>query len=142
MKPLHILLIVLTGATAGSACAQTNSADSTGLPGDNFSLEGALDLFKKSESPEEFEKNLNSEENKVNNLDLNEDGVTDYVKVIDKTENNAHAELYLIQARVYFQQNNMPKAKNAYQQALRYNKNLLKYQTILGEAAIEELRLL
>lgn len=98
MKPLHILLIVLTGATAGSACAQTNSADSTGLPGDNFSLEGALDLFKKSESPEEFEKNLNSEENKVNNLDLNEDGVTDYVKVIDKTENNAHA--FVLQAAV------------------------------------------
>ena len=26
------------------------------VPGDNFSLEGALELFKKSRSPEEFEK--------------------------------------------------------------------------------------
>jgi hypothetical protein len=37
-------------------------ADSTGLPGDNFSLEGALELFKKSASPEEFEKLLNTED--------------------------------------------------------------------------------
>ena len=36
------------------------AADSTGLPGDNFSLEGAIDLFKKAESPEDFEKLLNS----------------------------------------------------------------------------------
>ena len=30
--------------------------DSTGLPGDNFSLQGALEMFKKASSPEEFEK--------------------------------------------------------------------------------------
>lgn len=30
-------------------------ADSTGLPGDNFSLEGAIELFKQASSPEEFE---------------------------------------------------------------------------------------
>ena len=33
-------------------------ADSTGLPGDNFSLEGAIELFKQAGSPEEFEKLL------------------------------------------------------------------------------------
>ncbi len=65
--------------------------DSTGMPGDNFSLEGALDLFKKAESPEEFEKLLNAENNKVNNLDLNEDGEVDYIRVIDNMEGDVHA---------------------------------------------------
>jgi hypothetical protein len=71
--------------------ASAQNADSTGLPGDNFSLQGALALFKKANSPEEFEKLLNIEENHVNNLDLNGDGNIDYVRVIDKMEKDAHA---------------------------------------------------
>ncbi len=66
-------------------------ADSTGLPGDHFSLEGALELFKKAQSPEEFEKLLNTEENGINNLDLNEDGEIDYIRVIDNMEGEVHA---------------------------------------------------
>ena len=38
--------------------SQDSELEQTGLPGDNFSLEGALELFKKSVSPEEFEKAL------------------------------------------------------------------------------------
>lgn len=59
--------------------------------GDHFSLEGALELFKQSSSPEDFEKRLNSETSGVNNLDLNGDGYTDYIHVIDHVEENAHA---------------------------------------------------
>jgi len=66
-------------------------ADSTGLPGDHFSLEGALELFKKAESPEAFEKLLNTNDNYVNNLDLNEDGEVDYIRVIDNMDGNSHA---------------------------------------------------
>ena len=69
----------------------TVSADSTGYPGDGFSLEGALELFKESKSLEDFEKKLNSEDNYVNNLDLNEDGDVDYVRVIDNMDDKAHA---------------------------------------------------
>ncbi|MEQ8424807.1 MAG: hypothetical protein RIA63_08840, partial [Cyclobacteriaceae bacterium] len=68
------------------------------LPGDNFSLEGALELFKKSASPEEFERLLNEEESKVNNLDLNGDGYIDYIKVIDRNEGNVHA--FILQAAI------------------------------------------
>ena len=71
--------------------AQDVTADSTGLPGDNFSLEGALELFKKAKSPEDFEKLLNTEDNYVNNLDLNEDGDVDYIRVIDNMEDDVHA---------------------------------------------------
>lgn len=62
--------------------------DATGLPGDQFSLEGALEMFKKAKTPEEFEKLINEEGNKVNNLDLNEDGETDYVSVNEHQEGN------------------------------------------------------
>jgi hypothetical protein len=78
------------------AFAQHIAPDSTGLPGENFSLEGALELFKKSESPEAFEKMLNAEENKVNNLDLNGDGEIDYIRVIDRAEGDVHA--FVLQA--------------------------------------------
>jgi hypothetical protein len=64
--------------------------DSTGLPGDNFSLQGALEMFRQAASPEEFERFLNTEDNHVNNLDLDGDGETDYIRVIDKMEKNTH----------------------------------------------------
>jgi len=82
------LLVVCFVATAVSTKAQT---DSTGMPGDNFSLQGALEMFKQASSPEEFEKLINSADKNVNNLDLNGDGEVDYIRVIDKAENNVHA---------------------------------------------------
>lgn len=91
--------MMLLLAAQPSVKAQTiSAADSTGLPGDNFSLEGALEMFKKSSSPEEFEKLLNSEDSKVNNLDLNGDGDIDYIRVIDKSEEDVHA--FILQATV------------------------------------------
>ncbi|MFT3823873.1 MAG: hypothetical protein QM731_08125 [Chitinophagaceae bacterium] len=82
-----------------SANAQSQSTqDSTGLPGDNFSLSGALELFKKSSSPEEFEKLLNNQDNKVNNLDLNGDGDIDYVRVVSKKDGKVN--IFVLQAVV------------------------------------------
>lgn len=77
--------------SANSQEIASSKADSTGLPGDNFSLQGALEMFKNAKSLEEFEKLLNQESNNVNNLDLNGDGKIDYIKVIDNTKNGAHA---------------------------------------------------
>jgi len=71
-----------------SAQAQTNDADETGLPGDHFSLPGALQMFKQSDNPEAFEKALNEENNHVNNLDLNNDGQIDYVRVVNEKDGN------------------------------------------------------
>ena len=93
---LSIVFLALIGSEF--SFSQSISTDSTGLPGDNFSLEGALELFKKSDSPEAFEQMLNSEENKVNNLDLDGNGEIDYIKVIDKNEGNVHA--FILQAAV------------------------------------------
>jgi hypothetical protein len=83
---VFLLLVIVTGS------AQNKSGvDSTGLPGDNFSLQGALQMFQKASSLEDFEKMINTESNNVNNLDLNADGETDYVRVEDKMEKDLHA---------------------------------------------------
>ncbi|HTE23433.1 hypothetical protein [Flavitalea sp.] len=90
MKTIKFLTISFVCLTLlqYSSIAQQADTDSTHLPGADFSLEGALEMFKKANSPEEFEKLLNAEDNKVNNLDLNEDGTTDYIKVINRKEND------------------------------------------------------
>lgn len=82
-----VFALFVTSLTAQDADAE----EETGFPGDHFSLEGALELFKKAESPEDFEKLLNTESNNVNNLDLNEDGEIDYIRVIDNMDGDVHA---------------------------------------------------
>jgi hypothetical protein len=92
MKTLRWTLLAATAFFVTGVHAQDiSAADSTGLPGDNFNLPGALDLFKKSASPEAFEKALNSDDNSINNLDLNGDNNIDYVRVVDHAGENAHA---------------------------------------------------
>ena len=90
-----LLIFVCFAATTISAKAQE---DSTGMPGDNFSLQGALEMFKQSSSIEEFEKLINTENKNVNNLDLNGDGDIDYIKVIDKAGKDVHA--FILQVAV------------------------------------------
>jgi hypothetical protein len=84
-----LFAVIFLAGTMGASGFQSGPADE--VPGDNFSLEGALELFKKSKSPQEFEQLLNSPDSKVNNLDLNGDGETDYVRVTDRNEGNVHA---------------------------------------------------
>jgi hypothetical protein len=62
-----------------------------GLPGDNLNLYGVLNIFQNSPTLEEFEKNLNAENSKVNNLDINGNGRTDYIHVVDNMNGSAHA---------------------------------------------------
>lgn len=98
MKKLGLnRMVAITLLISGAMVANGQGIQSE-VPGDNFSLEGALELFKKSSSPEEFEKLLNSENGKVNNLDLNGDGYTDYIRVIDRNEGNVHA--FILQAMI------------------------------------------
>ena len=80
------LFVALLGAFSFA-----QETDSTGLEGDNLDLNGVLELFKESKDVEDFEKKLNTESNGVNNLDLNEDGEVDYIKVIDHADSNAHS---------------------------------------------------
>src|ERR1035437_6119178 len=92
MKKIAFLLLLITSCiTKSTFSQQIEKADSLGLPGDNLNLYAVLDLFQKSKTFEEFEKQLNLEDSKINNLDLNNDGKTDYIKVIDHQTGESHA---------------------------------------------------
>ena len=71
--------------------AQSLDVDSTGLPGDHLSLSAVLEVFKSSSSLEDFERTLNEEKSQVNNLDLNEDGQVDYIRVVAHQSDDSHA---------------------------------------------------
>jgi hypothetical protein len=86
MKHLLILFSIVISTNANA-----QSKDSTGNVGDNLDLQGVMELFKNAQNLEEFEKAINTESNHVNNLDLNKDGETDYIRVIDRVDSNAHA---------------------------------------------------
>lgn len=87
MKKAHLIVLTLLLGTFSYA----QETDSTGLEGDNLDLNGVLELFKESKDVEDFEKKLNTESNGVNNLDLNEDGEVDYIRVVDHVDSNAHS---------------------------------------------------
>jgi hypothetical protein len=74
----------ITHATAQEEPEQLN------LPGDNLNLYAVMKLFQESPTLEDFEKKLNDENNKVNNLDLNGDNQIDYIKVVDNPDGDTH----------------------------------------------------
>jgi len=89
MKRIKILLPLIIAFAAHSFASVI--PDSLGLSGDNFNLYAVLDLFEQSKTFESFEAKLNEENSKINNLDLNNDGQTDYIKVIDNKQGDAHS---------------------------------------------------
>jgi hypothetical protein len=83
-----LVCAVMLGSMSSAVFA---GQDSLGLPGDNLDLRGVLEIFKKSNTLEEFEKNINDPSSEVNNLDLNGDNEVDYIRVIDHSNDKAHA---------------------------------------------------
>lgn len=89
--PMKRILLLAAFGFMNLPLVFAENPDSLGLPGDHLSLCGVLELFKKAKSPEDFEKSLNSKNNKINNLDLNEDKQVDYIRVVDLMKGDAHA---------------------------------------------------
>ena len=79
--------IVAVGTTL---MAQDYPDEYLGLPGDNLNLYAVMNLFQKSETIEGFERSLNDENTRINNLDLNNDNYIDYIKVADYVDGNVH----------------------------------------------------
>lgn len=91
MKKFLITSILAALFTAGTAVvAQDNNQEYLGLPGDNLNLYAVMKLFQESKTLEEFERSLNDEKNNINNLDLNGDGLVDYIRVIDNVDGDVH----------------------------------------------------
>jgi len=82
---LAILIASLTTVTA-----QDYPEEYLGLPGDNLNLYAVMKLFQESETLEAFERNLNAEDSRINNLDLNGDNMVDYLTVADYVDGNEH----------------------------------------------------
>lgn len=83
MKIRFLLFLVVAMSLSGFS--QTDSSKGElGLPGDNLDLYAVLDIFQKSKTIEDFEKALNDEKTKINNLDLNGDKKVDFIKVETK----------------------------------------------------------
>jgi len=79
-----------------SSFAQTENEDPLlGLPGDDLDLYAVLDLFQKSKTIEAFEKSLNEEKAGIVNLDLNNDGKVDFIKV--ETKKDGDNFLFILQ---------------------------------------------
>jgi len=91
MKKFMITSILLALFASGTnIMAQNQNGESLGLPGDNLNLYAVMKLFQESETLEGFEKSLNDENSKINNLDLNGDNYVDYIKVIDYVDGDVH----------------------------------------------------
>jgi hypothetical protein len=91
MKKLIYTTILAFLLTGGSAMrAQERPEEYLGLPGDNLNLYAVMKLFQESETLEGFERKLNEENSRINNLDLNGDNQVDYITVSDYTEGNVH----------------------------------------------------
>ena len=57
---------------------------------EGLDLQAVGELFKESEDLESFEKALNDPETGVNNLDLDENGEVDYIRVVEETADDVH----------------------------------------------------
>lgn len=86
---LSLFLSILLG-TSGVKAQDVQKPDSLGLPGDNLNLYAVMKLFQESKTLESFERKLNEEDSRINNLDLNGDDKVDYIKVIDNPQGNIH----------------------------------------------------
>ncbi len=84
------LIFILLISFSTNAVAQENTEDKLNLPGDNLNLYAVMKLFQESETLETFERSLNAEDSKINNLDLNGDNLIDYIKVIDYVDGESH----------------------------------------------------
>ncbi|MDF2193347.1 hypothetical protein [Paraflavitalea sp. CAU 1676] len=73
------------------AYSQEDSTALLGLAGDNLDLYAVLTLFQKSKTIEAFEKSLNDEKEKINNLDLNLDKKVDFIKVVTKKKDDSYS---------------------------------------------------
>jgi hypothetical protein len=90
MKKLITLVLAMLLAAGTTITAQDNQDEYLGLPGDNLNLYAVMKLFQESETIEGFERSLNDENSRINNLDLNGDNMVDYITVTDYVDGDVH----------------------------------------------------
>jgi len=92
MKAKVASLLVILLMTASQFMAQkkiTVEAESYDIS-NNLDLQAVASVFGESKDLQDFEMKLNDYDSKISNLDLNNDGEVDYLRVIETSENNVH----------------------------------------------------
>lgn len=91
MKKLLVLFFIsaFIHGLVFSQDVTTVEAKSTDIS-ENLDLEAVASVFGEAEDLEDFEKKLNDPELQISNLDLNEDGEVDYIRVTEASEGNTH----------------------------------------------------
>jgi len=94
MKPRTSFLIMLFNVisfSSSTAFAQDVTVVApTSEAADGLDLQAVAELFKDAKDLEEFEKSLNDPEIGVNNLDLDDNGEVDFIRVIEEASDDAH----------------------------------------------------
>ncbi|MFZ2287566.1 MAG: hypothetical protein WAV93_11325 [Bacteroidales bacterium] len=90
MKKLICTSVFAVLAAVATVSAQNEPEEYLGLPGDNLNLYAVMNLFQESETLEAFERDLNAENSRINNLDLNGDNMVDYITVSDYVDRDVH----------------------------------------------------
>ncbi|HAQ21023.1 MAG TPA: hypothetical protein DCR40_17585 [Prolixibacteraceae bacterium] len=96
---IGILVLVLCTSffTVDAQRRLTTTARATSYDiSDNLDLEAVASIFGDSENLEDFERRLNDPDNRISNLDLNQDGYIDYLRVLENSTNRN--SLVVIQA--------------------------------------------
>ena len=89
MKTFYISIVLLLFSL--SLFSQENKEETVAIvpvseQGTNLELAAVLNLFKDSKDLEDFENKLNDKEIGVSNLDLNNDSIIDYLRVVETSE--------------------------------------------------------
>ena len=94
---LATLLTVLLAATVQLNAQSTITVEATSRDISYYlDLKAVASVFAEAKNLEDFEMRLNDYDSGISNLDLNDDGVIDYLRVVEAYENNIH--LVIIQA--------------------------------------------
>lgn len=84
------LLLLLLSYCLISAQEEVTIVTTTLEAAEGLDLKAVSELFKESENLEKFEKALNNPEVGVNNLDLDENGKVDFIRVFDEVADGTH----------------------------------------------------
>ena len=88
INSLFFLLFIALPSFAQDVTTITASNDDIS---DNLDLEAVASIFGESKDLEDFEKRLNDPKTQISNLDLNNDGEVDYLRIMETSENNVHS---------------------------------------------------
>ncbi|HEY6915394.1 MAG TPA: hypothetical protein VI413_12020 [Paludibacter sp.] len=89
-KVASLLVVLLISTISCTAQRRITVEAQNNDISNNLDLQAVASTFGESRDLEDFERRLNDYDSQISNLDLNNDGEVDYLRVIENMENNVH----------------------------------------------------